>query len=167
MIAFALGCGSPAPAASADAPARAPSDAAVSVGGPMPEFTVGATPSGKPLGVAKNTTTIVCLWATWSMPDVQLLAKLQEIYARNSPAGLAVLGIAIDDEESTVAKTADALGVRFPIGWDAGRRIAKRLSPPTDPTTYLIDRQGVIRAIHVGYHDGDAATLEAELKPLL
>jgi hypothetical protein len=35
------------------------------------------------------------------------------------------------------------------------------------PTTFVVDRQGVVRFVHFGYHDGEELEIEKEVKGLL
>jgi hypothetical protein len=35
------------------------------------------------------------------------------------------------------------------------------------PTSFLIDKKGIVRFSHVGYHDGEEVAIEKELKELL
>jgi peroxiredoxin len=35
------------------------------------------------------------------------------------------------------------------------------------PSSYIVDRKGVVRYVHGGYHAGDAAVVEKELQELL
>jgi cytochrome c biogenesis protein CcmG/thiol:disulfide interchange protein DsbE len=35
------------------------------------------------------------------------------------------------------------------------------------PSSFLIDRKGVVRYVHAGYHDGDELHVDKELKELL
>ena len=35
------------------------------------------------------------------------------------------------------------------------------------PSTFIVDRKGVIKFTHTGYHDGEEAEIEKEIKSLL
>jgi hypothetical protein len=35
------------------------------------------------------------------------------------------------------------------------------------PTAYVIDKKGVVRFVHTGFHDDEPAKLETEIKSLL
>lgn len=75
--------------------------------------------------------------------------------------------MSIDDESAQLAELAKTYGVRFPIVWEADRRTTLKYRPATDPATYVIDREGIIRYRHAGYHDGEAEAIEDEAKSLL
>ena len=56
----------------------------------------------------------------------------------------------------------------FPILWDRG---GERLSAPFSisrlPTTLVVDRTGVVRAVHLGYDAAEGRKLEEEIRGLL
>jgi hypothetical protein len=35
------------------------------------------------------------------------------------------------------------------------------------PSTYVVDRKGVVRFVHTGYHDGEEVEIEKEIKSLM
>ena len=46
--------------------------------------------------------------------------------------------------------------------------IAEGNRPRTSmPSTYIVDKDGVIRFVHQGYHDGEEAEIEREVRSLL
>ena len=47
-------------------------------------------------------------------------------------------------------------GAKFPIGWDDGNAISQRYKLEKMPTSYIVDRKGIIRFVHGGYGDSDA-----------
>jgi hypothetical protein len=57
-------------------------------------------------------------------------------------------------------------GAKFTIGWDEDMAIAPLYKPPTMPSSFLIDKSGVIRYTHAGHYDGEEATLEQEIQEL-
>src|SRR3546814_5434950 len=60
----------------------------------------------------------------------------------------------------SVAEAARSRGARYPVVWDRDHTIAERYRPETSPQTLVIDKEGVIRFIHRGYHDGEASEME-------
>jgi peroxiredoxin len=58
-------------------------------------------------------------------------------------------------------------GAKFTLGWDEDRSIARSYKSPTMPSSFLIDKSGVVRFAHAGYHDGEEVAVEREIKELL
>ncbi len=111
--------------------------------------------------------TLLVFWATWSEPDKKAIIKLQELYARLGPEKLGVVALSIDDEPTPLAEFAKTYALRFPIGWDARRKLATTFQVTTDPTTYVIDRSGIVHFIHRGYHDGEMEVIASEVESLM
>lgn len=164
---IALGCAAPArPEAQAPVAApRAEPAPGPGVGQLAPRISTKSI-DGAPLTFVPGKVTLVVFWATWSEPDKKELIKLQELYLRHGPAILAVIALSVDDEPTHLAEFAKTYGLRFPIGWDAERRIAAVYRPATDPATYVVDRAGIIRFVHHGYHDGEAEEISSEVASL-
>lgn len=164
-----LGCtGAAKPADTPQAsavPAEAASAPGPGVGQKAPPFAVKGV-DGTLLALPNGKATILMFWATWSEPDKKELGKLQDVHLQLGPARVAVLALSVDDEPNALPAFAKTHALTFPIGWDAGHRIAGLYRPWAEPTTYVIDRAGVIRFIHSGYHDGEADVIAAEVASL-
>jgi len=119
------------------------------------------------LSAHRGSVVLVDFWATWCEPCADSMPVLESLHQRFGSRGLVVIGVSQDRTASAIAPFARRHGVTFPIVHDASNAIAGRYSPPRMPTTYLIDRAGIVRHVHAGYRSGDAATLEREITALL
>ena len=79
---------------------------------------------------------------------------------------LEVIGVSVDEEPSGIADFKASTGVKFPIAWDEGQGAAKNYQPPTMPTSFVIDKNGVVRFVHAGFTAGDEAQIRAEVSGL-
>ncbi len=142
------------------------------IGNPAPSFSV-ATANGKgtvDLASLKGKVVIVDFWATWCNPCKESFPKLQELYTKYNGNGVEIVGLSEDDDKDNkaIAEFGQAHGaVKFPIGWDNAKSAAGQYKPPTMPTSFVIDKNGIVRFAHVGFHDNDEAEIEKELKTLL
>jgi peroxiredoxin len=85
-----------------------------------------------------------------------------------SGAGLTVVAVDEGDEPAEVAALVDKLGLRMRIAFDHGGAIATQLGLPSMPSVIVIDRDGVVRHVHGGYHgDEEGAAIAAEVAALL
>ena len=104
-------------------------------------------------------------WATWCAPceaEIPVFSGWQREYA---PRGLQVVGISLDDSDAPVRKLVARLHPDYPIVMgDAklGERYGGVLGLPQ---TYLIDRNGVVRAQFQG--TADLKAMESRIKELL
>ncbi len=118
---------------------------------------------------ARGQVLIVDVWATWCEPCVDSLPALDALYQRRRGEGLAVVGVAIDEDPRLVAPFLAKLPLSFPIVLDAGAAVAQaRWKVARVPTRLVFDRRGVLRAVHEGW-DGpeDGEELEELIEPLL
>ncbi|MDB4997417.1 MAG: thioredoxin family protein [Myxococcaceae bacterium] len=120
------------------------------------------------LASLKGKVVIVDFWATWCEPCKKSFPKLQELYVKYKASGLEIVGISVDDDSKDIAPFGSAHGgAKFPLLWDDGKKIAGKYKPTSMPSSYILDKTGAIRFTHTGYHDGEEATIEDEVKKLL
>jgi cytochrome c biogenesis protein CcmG/thiol:disulfide interchange protein DsbE len=136
------------------------------VGRRAPEF-VRRDLTGHNLDLARLHGKVVLLnfWATWCAPcqvEMPIFARWQEQYG---PQQLAVIGISMDDDSEPVRRMIHAQSIDYPVALgDAtlGERYGGVLGLPL---TFLIDRNGKVRAKFQG--ETDPGKIEASLRSLL
>jgi peroxiredoxin len=160
-------CGAPsrAPAASSGGEPPAVAAAGAFVGKPAPPFTRRALGGESVTVPARRDVTVVLFFATWSAPDMALVARMQRVAALHPD--IAVVGVSIDDDGADVLEIARSRGARYPIVWDAGHAVASAYRPEMDPTTLILDKEGVVRFVHGGFHEGEDFTIDDEVALLL
>lgn len=94
---------------------------------------------------------VLDFWATWCPPCRREIPHFIELYNETSRDNLVIVGIS-DEDTKTLEGFVKKNGVNYPIA------SAKNLPPPYSdiqaiPTTFFIDRQGVIQTVVVGYHE--------------
>src|SRR5262245_58440704 len=119
------------------------------------------------LGKLKGKVVIVDFWATWCEPCKKSFPKLQELSTKHKSSGLEIVGVSEDEESGGISDFGKTYGSKFPLLWDKGKGIADRWKPPSMPSSFVVDKNGVVRFVHNGYHDGEEAELEKEVKSLL
>ena len=81
--------------------------------------------------------------------------------------GLQVIAINLDE----VAEDAEAFLAKYPteltVAADADKQCAKNFDVKAMPSSYLVDHNGIIRHIHLGFRPGEAQALVAKTKHLL
>ncbi len=139
------------------------------VGSPAPAFTLD-TANGKgkfDLAKVKGKVVVVDFWATWCEPCKKSFPKLQELYTKYNASGMELIGLSEDEENAGIKEFGNSHGAKFPLAWDSGKSIAGQWQPKSMPSTFVVDRNGIVRFAHLGYHDGDEAEIEKEVKSLL
>ncbi len=111
---------------------------------------------------------LVDFWASWCAPckaSFSAMARLQQKYASK---GLVIIGIGVDDEAEAYQSFVSKNKAAFTLAHDTQHNAAAFFNPPTMPSSYLVDRKGVIRHIHKGFKVGKTeAEYTAEIEALL
>jgi peroxiredoxin len=125
--------------------------------------------SGRPvnLGSLAGKVVIVDFWATWCAPCKESMPVLEKLYQKYKSRGLVIVGVSVDEDAANVGPFIKKLKVSFPIVHDAGHKIADKVKPPRMPSSYIVDRKGIVRHVHDGFHAKDAAEIEAQITALL
>jgi peroxiredoxin len=101
----------------------------------------------------KGKRVILDFWATWCPPCVQEIPHFVRLRNEISTNDLVLIGIS-DEERGTLEKFIKKHDINYSIG-TAKDSPAPYSDITSIPTTYFIDRKGVIQKILVGYHDFD------------
>jgi peroxiredoxin len=123
--------------------------------------------NGKSLDLKSYRGKVVLLnfWATWCAPcqiEMPTFAAWQQQYGAQ---GLQVIGISMDDEAAPVRRTVARLKLNYPVAMGDAKLGELYGGVYGLPLTYLIDRNGKIRARFQG--EVDPKKIEKVLKPLL
>jgi cytochrome c biogenesis protein CcmG/thiol:disulfide interchange protein DsbE len=140
------------------------------LGNPAPVFTLdSANNKGKvSLAGLNGKVVIVDFWATWCEPCKKSFPKLQDLYVKYKASGLQIVALSEDDDKGGIPEFGTSYGAEFPLLWDGpDKGVAGKWVPGAMPSTFILDRKGVVRFLHRGYHDGEEVEIEKEVKGLL
>ncbi len=95
---------------------------------------------------------VLNLWASWCPPCRAEMPAFQSIHHEYKDQGLVVLGVNMTFQDSLPAASAfvDEFGLTFPILLDRTGLVANTYRMRALPSTFIIDREGVIREVIVG-----------------
>lgn len=138
------------------------------VGRAAPDFSIPAVSGGGSLSISALSGKVVVLdfWATWCVPCRHSFPYYEGL-AKRHPGEVAVLAVSVDDEPDGIGDFVKETGVTFPIGWDQDKSIVERYRPEAMPTSFLIDRNGLVRFVHGGFREGDESGLDGMVSDLL
>lgn len=106
-------------------------------------------------------------WASWCVPCRAEFPVLQRLSERYRERGLRVIGVSVDQEASNARGFVERARTHFLVLHDANRAVAERYAPPSMPTSYVIDREGILRHINRGFEPSDDAKFERQVRALL
>lgn len=92
---------------------------------------------------------LINFWATWCAPCLVEMPDIQEYYDQYTP-DLVVLAIDFDEPKETVQAFVNNLGLTFPILLDPGGKTQDLYQVRGYPSSYFVDREGVIQVVHIG-----------------
>jgi peroxiredoxin len=144
------------------------------LGKPAPELGADAVTGDGPksLKAAQGKVVILDFWGTFCEPCKKSFPKYQEIVDQ-FPGDVTVLAVAVDDPElvkqEQVVQFAKDHQAKFAIVWDKSHKAAEAygLRKLTVPSAFIVDKNGVVRHLHVGFTPGEEAQVLDEVKALM
>ena len=142
---------------------------AVEVKNTMPACTLSSLGEAKTedLQHYKGQVVYVDFWASWCVPCAHSFPFLNELHHEFKDKGLQIVGINMDenagDAKAFLAKTP----AQFTIVADTSTQCAKDFDVKAMPSSYLIDRKGVVHHVHQGFRSEDIKELRALVENLL
>jgi cytochrome c biogenesis protein CcmG, thiol:disulfide interchange protein DsbE len=108
------------------------------------------------------------LWASWCAPCKEELPLLDAMAARLRSKGVTILAVSIDENREDALGFLKSRGAPWSLSLahDPEGRLAERLKPSRMPTSYIIDRAGVIRQVNAGFEREDVSRIESRLTQL-
>lgn len=101
-----------------------------------------------------------------SCPPCQIeMPALERAYLAHQSQGFKVVGIDVVDDASTISAFTSRLGITYPMLRDIGERAVLTYQVRATPSSFLIDRDGVIRAVYTG--PINSSTFQRDLATLL
>jgi thiol-disulfide isomerase/thioredoxin len=92
---------------------------------------------------------MINFWASWCTPCKEEIPLLQAAYDQYS-GSLVVLGVNAGESEAVVRNYLERVRMTFPVLLDIGDEVSYLYQVRAFPTTLFIDRDGVIKDLHVG-----------------
>jgi len=105
-------------------------------------------------------------WSTSCYPCVFEMPYMQEVHEEWSAKGLALLAINIDGTSSQVTEFSDSLTLSFPMLLGAKTDVPGKYNLRYIPTTFFIDKEGIIQSMKVGPFTSKE-TIEDELNKIM
>jgi thiol-disulfide isomerase/thioredoxin len=146
----------------------APAARALEIGQAAPAFSL-ARADGATLELPslRGRVVLVDFWASWCAPCRQSFPVLDAMQKRYADAGLVVVGVNVDTERAQAERFLAAVPVSFAIVYDPEGATPQAFGVRAMPSSYVLGRDGRVRASNLGFHKRDADTLEAAVRAAL
>lgn len=106
-------------------------------------------------------------WASWCGPCAESFPFMNRLHNSLKGDGLVLLAVNLDEDVSDAKNFLTAHAADFTLVSDPDQQCAKQFAVKAMPSSYLIDRKGQIREVHLGFRPGEAESFEAKVKQLL
>jgi cytochrome c biogenesis protein CcmG/thiol:disulfide interchange protein DsbE len=93
---------------------------------------------------------VINFWASWCLPCREEAAYLEETWRKYKDKGVVFLGVDWVDTEANARAYIKEFDITYPNGPDIGTEAAQDYRIQGVPETFYVDRQGVLRGVHIG-----------------
>jgi peroxiredoxin len=154
------------PAAAGPVSSQTPGPAAPLAGHYAPNATlVDLSGNQVTLSSLRGKVVILNFWYAACEPCRLEMPALERYYQAHKGEGFVVVGANIVDDAQTTKDFTKAIGVSYPVFRDPGQRAYNTYQVSKTPSSFIIDRDGVIRKVIIG--PLDISALDQTVRPLL
>lgn len=111
---------------------------------------------------------LVDFFASWCGPCQQSFPVLQELNETYRERGLVIIAVSVDQKKDALERFLKKHPAGFTVVRDAGGKLAGNVDLPAMPSSFVLDRDGVVRAVHRGFNGSETKKqYVAEIESLL
>lgn len=140
------------------------------IGQAAPEFS-GEAIDGAPiaLGDLRGRVVVLDFWATWCGPCIAAMPTMRDLASRFEDKGVVFVGVSLDAPDAKAAIRDVVARERLPYRQfhDARGAVSEAYGVSGIPCVVLIDRQGMVRNVQVGFGPGEGTRLAREIDAIL
>ncbi|HZQ07578.1 MAG TPA: TlpA disulfide reductase family protein [Anaerolineae bacterium] len=118
------------------------------------------------LDALKGKVLLVNFWATWCPPCRAEMPAIDKAYRANKDAGFVVLAVDQQEDPRVVKAFGEKYNLTFPLLLDRDGSVNVLYGVSALPTSYFVDRRGVIRDMMIG-GSMSSEFIEGKIKTLL
>ncbi|MDO6773959.1 TlpA disulfide reductase family protein [Shewanella sp. 3_MG-2023] len=141
---------------------------ALSEGDMAPDFTL-KNMQGENLKLSEQRGNIILInfWASWCGPCRKEMPVLQKLEDKYRDLGVAVWGVNVEQENQAGKDFLADLNLSFDIFFDETNSLSETYDVKAMPTTVIVDRDGKVRYVFLGYQEGYEKKYAAAIKKLI
>lgn len=103
------------------------------------------------LAAYRGKVVVLDFWASWCVPCRRSFPWLNQMHAKYEDQGLVIIGVNLDHSEEDAAAFLAEFPADFQIHYDHEMRLAQQFEVQAMPSSYVIGRDGEVRARHLGF----------------
>lgn len=106
-------------------------------------------------------------WASWCPPCRESFPFMNELQREFGDKGLQIIAVTVDKVPEDARDFIARYPAQFTIAQDTKWTCASAYQVPGMPTSFVIDRGGVIRGVHIGFRSENKAAIRQQVQQLL
>jgi thiol-disulfide isomerase/thioredoxin len=95
---------------------------------------------------------LVDFWASWCGPCKASFPVMEALHRRYGKDGLIIIAVNLDEKREQMDDFLRQYPVTFAIVRDVGKKLVGTVSISSMPTSFILDREGKVMAVHNGFH---------------
>jgi thiol-disulfide isomerase/thioredoxin len=115
----------------------------------------------------KGKVVYIDFWASWCLPCRKSFPWMQELQSKYKKHGLKVVAINLDEDRTAANAFLEKMDIDFDIAFDTNGATANAYKVIAMPSSYVINKQGVIVNKHLGFRSRDKQQIEASIRKQL
>jgi len=138
-------------------------------GDPAPECAASTFDNARTIRVADYKGKVVYLdfWASWCPPCRESFPFMNELQRELGEKGLQIMAVSVDKVPADAQRFLASYPPQFTVALDAKWTCASAYLLPGMPTSFVIDKRGLIRDVHIGFRDKDKVEIRRQILELL
>jgi peroxiredoxin len=141
---------------------------ALQPGDRAPDFSAPGISGGSvSLAAYKGKVVYLDFWASWCGPCAQSLPALDQLRKEFKPEDFQVVAVNVDRQPSLAKAFLKKRPVGYPSALDPAGGLPAKFGVDSMPTSFLIDRSGVVRHVQRGFRPSDVEPLREKIQKLV
>lgn len=140
---------------------------AIEVGERAPEFQLQGMEAPAKLSDASGKVVYLDYWASWCGPCRQSFPWMNEMQAKYGGQGLQIVAVNLDAKAEDAQRFLASQPAMFTVLFDPKGLTPRQYGVKGMPSSFLIGRDGVVVARHMGFREVDRSALESQIETAL
>lgn len=138
-------------------------------GDPAPECSARSIDGEQTVTLAEhqNKVLYVDFWASWCPPCQQSFPSLNRLHNELKDQGFEVIAINLDENKNDAVEFLHNHPVDFSIVHDGEGKCPNAFQVMAMPASYIIDKKGIVRAVHLGFDEDQLSSIKSTVLTLL
>jgi len=112
--------------------------------------------------------TLIDFWASWCAPCKAAFPEMDKLHQEFSEKGFQIIAVSVDQKERAMQQFLDRRKPSFATVHDSSQKLVEQAGIQVMPTSFMVDKKGVIRFVHEGWHGKKSVeNLTQEIQTLL